>query len=163
MQPKCKEFNELPLGRNLVLLGRAYFEVMAKQLEDVGIERYYSVLIVIENCCGTCSQQYISDSLKIDKVSLVRIIDYLIKKQFVQKTVNPKDRRQYDVQLTETARNFMPRVHSTIAATTAAAFKDFSPTEKQLFMQMIDKMYGNLENLPKNKMLFDIKSAKKTK
>lgn len=163
MQNKCKEFNELPFGRNLVLLGRAYFEVLAKQLEDVEVERYYTVLMVIENCCGNCSQQYISDSLKIDKVSLVRILDYLIKKQFVVKAVNPNDRRQFDVQLTEKARALMPRIHATVKEVNKEAFKNFTAEEKKQFMAMMEKVYENLESLPRNKMLIDLKRVKKAK
>lgn len=38
----------LPFGRSLAVLAKTYFGALTKRLEHLEIERYYSVLMVIE-------------------------------------------------------------------------------------------------------------------
>jgi MarR family transcriptional regulator for hemolysin len=79
----------------LAILAKTYFGALTKRLEHLEIERYYSILILIENHGADCTQQFICDELKMDKVSMVRIVDYLVEKKYVKKVVNPKDRREH--------------------------------------------------------------------
>ena len=93
--------DRLPLGRSLAILAKTYYGALTKRLEHLEIERYYSILILIENHGAACTQQFICDELRMDKVSMVRIVDYLIEKKYVKKVVNPKDRREHFIQLTK--------------------------------------------------------------
>ena len=107
-------FETLPLGRSLALLAKTYFGALTKRLEHLEVERYYSILILIEDADKGCTQQFICDHLKIDKVSMVRILDYLTQKKYVKKVQNPEDRREYFVQLTPKAKKVMPEIHAAI-------------------------------------------------
>lgn len=80
-----KLFEKIPLGRSLSLLAKTYFGALTKRLEHLEVERYYSILIIIENGGTGCTQQHICNSLGIDKVSMVRILDYLIEKNLLKK------------------------------------------------------------------------------
>jgi hypothetical protein len=79
-----------PMGRGFGLLMKLYFGALTKKLEQLDIDRHYSILILLESCDGNCSQQYISNLLQIDKASMVRIIDYLVKKGCIKRGINPK-------------------------------------------------------------------------
>ena len=48
-----------------------------------------------------CNQQYICNNLAIDKTAMVKVIDYLIKVGFVDRNVNPDDRREHFIVLTK--------------------------------------------------------------
>ena len=56
--------DRLPLGRSLAILAKTYYGALTKQLEHLEIERYYSILILIENHGADCTQQFICDELK---------------------------------------------------------------------------------------------------
>ena len=97
----------LPFGRSLAILAKTYFGALTKRLEHLEIERHYSVLIFIERANNGCTQQCICDCLKIDKVTMVGVLDYLIKKKYVKKKVNPADRREHLIELTKKAKTVL--------------------------------------------------------
>jgi DNA-binding MarR family transcriptional regulator len=150
----------LPLGRSLAILVKIYFGALAKRLEHLEIERYYSILILIENT-GRCTQQFICDQLKIDKVSMVRIMDHLIEKKYVKKMLNPNDRREYFVELTSKGTDRMPEIHSAIAEVNQVAFKGLSKECQNDFYKSIALMQQNLEELPSQKIFINYKKANK--
>jgi MarR family transcriptional regulator, transcriptional regulator for hemolysin len=156
-------FEKFPLGRSLSLLAKIYFGALTKRLEHLEIERHYSVLIFIEGIKEGCTQQYICDSLKIDKVSMVRILDYLIKKKFVKKVVNSKDRREHFVELTPKAEKVMLEIHAEIKNLNNIAFKGLSKQKQKEFYKNIALIYENVKELPAHKFFVNYKKANKEK
>jgi MarR family transcriptional regulator, transcriptional regulator for hemolysin len=154
-------FERLPLGRSLSLLAKTYFGALTKRLEHLEVERYYSILILIEESDSGCTQQYICDNLKIDKVSMVRILDYLTKKRYVKKVQNPKDRREYFVELTPKAEKVMPEIHSEIKSLNDIAFKGMSKEKQKEYYRQIALIYENLQGLPAHKIFVNYKKANK--
>ncbi len=151
----------LPLGRSLAILAKTYFGALTKELEHLQVERYYSILIIIENSEGPCTQQYICDKLKIDKVSMVRIIDYLLKKKLVKKILNPTDRRAYLIQLTPLAKKILPEIHDAIERVNQAAFKDISISKQKEIYNQLSQIHKNLDRLPAQKIYINYKKASK--
>lgn len=156
-------FEKLPLGRSLALLAKTYFGALTKRLEHLEVERYYSILILIETSDSGCTQQYICDNLKIDKVSMVRILDYLTKKKYVKKVVNPKDRREHFVELTPKAKKVMPEIYKEIDSLNTLTFKGFSKEKQKEFYKNMTLIYENIEGLPAHKIFVNYKKANKEK
>ncbi len=156
-------FEKLPLGRSLSLLAKTYFGALTKRLEHLEVERYYSILIVIENSGATCTQQYICNNLRIDKVSMVRILDYLVEKKYVKKVLNPNDRREYFVELTPKAKKVMPEIYSEIEGLNSIAFKGIPKDQRKEFYKNIALLYENVEGLPAHKIFVNYKKANKEK
>lgn len=156
-------FERLPLGRSLSLLAKTYFGALTKRLEHLEVERYYSILIVIEESDPHCTQQHICDHLRIDKVSMVRILDYLIKKKYVKKVQNPNDRREYFVELTPKAEKVMPEIHMEIANLNEIAFKGMTKEKQKEFYKHIALIHKNVEELPAHKIFVNYKKANKEK
>lgn len=151
--------NSLPLGRSLAILAKTYFGALTKELEHLKVERYYSILIIIEQASGPCTQQYICDQLKIDKVSMVRILDYLVAHRFVKKVQNPSDRRAYLVQLTALAMKIMPEIHAAIDLVNENAFKGIPKKAKADLYEQLNLIHRNLESLPAQKIYINYKKA----
>lgn len=151
----------LPFGRSLALLAKSYFGALAKRLEHLEIERYYSILIIIDKSPDQCSQHCIGEKLKIDKVSMVRMIDYLIKKDFVEKIQNPNDRREYFVALTKKGVQLMPELYAAIDEVNKAALKGFSKEQQTILIQNINSIQSNLDSLPSEKIFINYKKSSK--
>ena len=152
----------LPFGRSLAILTKSYYAALTKRLEHLEIERHYSVLILIE--CqqeGVCTQQYICDQLKIDKVSMVRIIQHLIEKNYIRKVVNPSDRREYLVELTRKARHILPDVHQAIEEVNEAALAGLSQTQRKELYSSLSGIQENLNRLPAEKIYINYKKSSK--
>jgi DNA-binding MarR family transcriptional regulator len=151
----------LPFGRSLAVVAKSYFSALTKRLEHLEIGRYYSILILIENTEKACTQQYISNMLKMDKVSMVRIIDYLVNKDYVKKVLNPNDRREYFVELTQKAINVIPEIHTCIEEVNHAALHGISKMEQIELYKNISSIQKNLEALPSQKICINYKKASK--
>jgi DNA-binding MarR family transcriptional regulator len=149
-----------PLGRRFGLLMRLYFGALTKKLEQLDIDRHYSVLILLENAEVPHCQQSISDVLKIDKASMVRNVDYLVKKGYIKRLVNPDDRREHRLGLTDKARRTLPRIHKAIGELNSNATAGLSPKQIRAFYSMLDLLAANLANEPKNTIVVNVKKLK---
>ncbi len=144
--------DKLPFGRFLAVLGKSYFGALSKQLEHLEVERYYSILIHIDNYKGKSTQQFISDELKIDKVSMVRILDYLAGKKLINKVINPDDRRSHLIQLTAKGEKMIPTIKEAIAEVNRQAMLGLSPTQQKELYTSLNQVQLNLEQLPAQKV-----------
>lgn len=151
----------LPFGRSLAILTKSYFGALAKRLEHLEIERYYSILIIIHKSETVCTQHYIGEQLKIDKVSMVRMIDYLIKKGFVKKIQNPNDRREYFIELTAKATQLMPELYAAIDEVNKAALKGLNKEQQKMLYENIATIQTNLDSLPSEKIFINYKTSNK--
>lgn len=93
------------------MVTKPYWGSLVLKLEPIGIDKNFSVLILIEQKTD-CTQQFISDTLQIDKVSMVKIIDGFVKKQIVKRIQNLKDRREYFIELTPKGKKILPKIHA---------------------------------------------------
>jgi MarR family transcriptional regulator, transcriptional regulator for hemolysin len=153
----------LPFGRSLAILAKTYFGALSKRLEHLEIERHYSILIFIEGASNGCTQQCICDCLKIDKVSMVGRLDYLIKKKYVKKMVNPSDRREHLIELTQKARKVLPEIHKAIDSLNKDAFKGLTKEQQKELYRFMHQVQSNLEPLPSQKIYINYKKAKREK
>lgn len=153
----------LPLGRSLAILTKSYYGALTKRLEHLEIERYYSILILIERLENGCTQQYICDQLKMDKVSMVRIMNFLIEKKYLRKIQNPTDKRAYLVELTKKSLRILPEIHQAIDAVNAYALNGLSASQQKVLYGHLSKMQTNLEELPTKKIFINFKKSSKQK
>jgi len=142
----------MPLGKLCSMVTKPYFGALTLKMEHLKIEKNFSVLILLEEN-KNCTQQYISSALQIDKVSVVKIIDSFTKKGLVKRVQNPKDRREYFVELTPKAHKVLPQIHKTIKELNDIAFKGFTLKERESFGKAIVKVYHNIEHFPSSHVI----------
>ncbi|HRG53451.1 MAG TPA: MarR family transcriptional regulator [Bacteroidia bacterium] len=148
-----------PMGRILGALTKQYFGALSKSLEHLGIDRHFYPLIVIDQTEEKCTQQYLSCMLDVDKVSMVRVMDYLMENGMITREVNSKDRREHLIKLTAKAKKILPEVYQGINKMNSLALKGLNKSEREQFYVMMSKMAKNIENLPVNEV--DIQLKKK--
>ena len=146
---------EVPLTFPLSLLTKQYVGVMFRKLAHVGIEKYYTAMIIIEKAGGKLNQQSLADELLIDKASVVRMVDYLVDKGFVVRQQNPTDRREYFLVLTPEAGRAMTEIRQAISQLNELVFASFTEAEKKQFWQAIDRINDTLSSLPAEEVLFE--------
>ncbi len=161
MQVKRSFNTQLPLGRHLAILTKMYYGALSIRLEHLEIEKYYSILILIAGSEKKCTQQYISDTLKIDKASMVNVVDYLAEKKFIIRVRNPGDRRAYWIELTPKAITVMPEIYKQIKELNRAALKGLKKAEIEGFNHALGLISGNLDQLPFNQVTINYKKVKK--
>ncbi|MCC7533187.1 MAG: MarR family transcriptional regulator [Bacteroidia bacterium] len=134
---------ESPLGLRFNNLFKRYNQATDKLLKEEDIDRYFFILrLICEH--KSITQQCLADSLQIDKTIMVRIIDYLSKGGFINRTPHATDRRAYLITPTEKALNLAPKIDKTFHYLNQSAFKGFTKQEINEFKIYIERMEQNL-------------------
>src|ERR1700722_13712142 len=123
------EFEDFSFGKKFGLLGRLYLSALSKQLKHLGLEKHFSVLVLIDKIGNHCSQKFIADTLHIDKTMMVGVLDDLGKKGFIKRTQNPSDRREYWIHLTPKGEKSIPEIKAAINGLNKSIMKTFTQQE----------------------------------
>jgi DNA-binding MarR family transcriptional regulator len=137
-----------PLGLYFSFLAKLFAGAMGQKLSDIDLDKYFRVLVVVEQSKETLTQQNLSDYFKTSKVSMVRIIDHLTKKKYLRRKTNAKDRREHFLILTEKSKRELPLIKHALHELEASALQGFSEDQKKQFFQFLEQIYINMSELP---------------
>jgi len=134
-----------PLGKFLAIIGRKFLNALHIKLKVLDIERNFYALLIIEAGKGQITQQDLAELLDSDKVSVVRIIDYLSNKGYVERVKDLADKRKYGLILTLKAENEMPLIKKAIEEVTRDAFKGLKEEKIKELYNTLNIIRNNLE------------------
>ncbi|MES2568368.1 MAG: MarR family transcriptional regulator [Bacteroidota bacterium] len=152
----------VPVGTKALILSKRYYGVLSKCLEDLEVERYYSILYFLSENDG-CTQQHICNNLAIDKTAMVKVIDYLIKAGYIDRNVNPDDRREHFIVLTKKGAKHTEEIVDAFKSIDDKIFTEVSKSEKDTFIKVLCLLTSNLEALPSNDLFFNYKKTARKK
>jgi DNA-binding MarR family transcriptional regulator len=147
------------LGLYFAMLTKRYFGVLTKKLEGLDIERHFFLLILINESEVKCTQQYLADKLLIDKVAMVKNLDYLAEKGYIVRETNPKDRRETHVILTVKAKKAMKLIYAGIEKINKEATSGLTKKQQDDFFKAMEVVHTNLSHFPSKKMVLEVKKA----
>lgn len=160
MQP-IEKMN-VPVGTKALILSKRYYGVLSKCLEDLDIERYYSVLYFLSENDG-CTQQHICNNLAVDKTAMVKVLDYLIKAGYIDRNVNPEDRREHFIVLTKKGIRQTEEVVTAFKSIDTKIFSNISKADKDVFIKVLCQLSANLQIMPSNDLFFNYKKTARKK
>lgn len=131
---------DLKLGWILGYLTKQYVGLVMKQMEKSPVSRYYFPLYLIGKNSGKICQQQLANTLLMDKVSLVRILDNLTEEGFIERKVNPKDRRQHLLHVTEKGEMWIPSIEQALCEADEQFYRLIPENERQLFKKNLEKI-----------------------
>jgi MarR family transcriptional regulator for hemolysin len=144
MERKKQNNIEQPLGRILSHAGKSFLHLLNVKLSHLDIERNYYALTLIESTKDGMTQQELAELMDTDKVTVVRIIDYLSSEGYVKRVKNVTDRRKYCLILTVKAEKEITVIKETIAEATEIAFKGLKKSQVTEFYTTIGIIRNNL-------------------
>jgi Transcriptional regulators len=142
-----------PIGRIMGKISKMFLANLQRNLSHLDIERSFYPLLLIEAGGGKLTQQELANELSCDKVQVVRIIDYLSLNGYVERVQNPKDRRVYELQITDKAREVIPDIKNTIHEVSGKALQGLAP-------EKINELYTTIRLIEKNLLSYKINSTK---
>ena len=137
------------------LIDKMYLQTLTVELEFTQLDRYFIILWIIEESeqnKNPISQQNIADLLKIDKAGMVRIISFLVKKDYIIRE-RGTDKRSYVLLLTRKGKKTVTAIGESIENMNNEAMMGFSEEEKKQFIYLLQKSYKNLSNNPESDFL----------
>lgn len=135
-----------PVSRKLILLGKLYLSELVKNIGHLDISRYYYVLTLITYHDGELTQKALGEMLGKDKSSIVSILDVLSEEGFVCREINPADRRQHFLSVTEKAKKAVPEIVQAFEQMNKNIVGNISADEMLIFNNVLHKMQENLTN-----------------
>jgi DNA-binding MarR family transcriptional regulator len=132
-----------PVGRIMAKIGKLFQEELHGDLKNLDINRSFYPLILIESEEGI-TQQELAGKLLCDKVQVVRIIDYLSSKGYVERKPSQTDKRKYKLMLTEKAKLNLPNIKKAINHSISVAFDCLSENQISELHTMLSTIESNL-------------------
>lgn len=139
-----------PLGKVFTLTGKSFLGLLNEKLNHLDIDRNYYALILIELGEGLLTQNELGGKLETDKVTVVRIVDYLTVKGYVKRVASVEDKRKYCLTLTDKAQKVLPGIKKSMHESTETAFGDLTGTQRQEFMALLGQIKNNLSKAKNN-------------
>ncbi len=139
---------ELTLGRVLAFLTRQYIGFLTKRMAHTPVERYYYPLYLIGKNSGAISQQQLANHLLTDKVSMVRILDILAEEGFIERRVNPDDRRQHLLHVTPKGEPWIAEIEQALKETDEFFLSMLPEEQRTLFRQQLLTLVNVSKELP---------------
>lgn len=133
-----------PISRKLLNLGRAYINLLSKEVEHLDINRYYYALSLIYFHDGGLTQKALADSLGKDKSLIVNIINTLSEKGYVYREKNPTDRREHLLRVTDKAKQEVPEILAAFKKLNNSVTENIPDADMKIFYSVLHKMEGNL-------------------
>lgn len=156
MENQHDELSDLPpavtrrLGAVLSFAAQSAQEMADQALEPLGMTvKHFGVLTFLRGHerepprqGGPFSQQAIGERLRIDRTTMVALIDDLEQKGYVKRQRNPDDRRAYVITLTSGGRRAQARAERAVDARALEFFGQLSESERQELHRLLTRLIG---------------------
>lgn len=120
---------------------RKRFEQRAR---DIGLTRaQWQTLAYLSRCEGI-HQRALAEMLEIEPISLMRVLDRLVERGFVERRRHETDRRIWLLYMTETSRDLLSAMREIGDATRAEALAGISASDRQRLVEILEQMKSNL-------------------
>jgi DNA-binding MarR family transcriptional regulator len=127
-------------GGLLFLASQAAQQLANERLSPLGITaREFGVLTLLART-GQLSQQAIGEQLRIDRTTMVAMVDALEQAGFVRRERNPNDRRAYAVKLTLKGRARQRRGAETLDHARNEFFAPLSKREREQLLALLKRL-----------------------
>ncbi len=131
---------EQPVGRIFSMLGKGYLHLLRAKLRHLDIDRNYYALVLISAHDGEITQQELALLLGQDKVSIVRVVDYLSEKGYIKRIKKPDDLRKHRIMLTEKAKFAIPEIQQSFKEINNLVLDGLSGLQVSGFTETISKI-----------------------
>lgn len=124
---------------------RTYRIFAQKRLRDNGykitIDQWLIIKAILEN--PGISQQEIGEKVFKDNASVTRIIELLVKSEYLEREVNQNDRRKSNLKVTVEGKRIIEKVHDLVLENRKIALAGILPEELEILNNTLKKIISN--------------------
>lgn len=130
---------------------RSYRNYAQRQLKangfNITIDQWLTIKAILEN--PGITQNEIGDLVFKDNASVTRIINLLVKSEFITRKIHQKDRRKTNLEVTGSGKEIIIKVQNLVENNRKTALKNVSENELEIMNSALLKISENCKN-PKN-------------
>lgn len=124
---------------------RTYRNFAQKRLRDHGykitIDQWLIIKSIMEN--PGISQQEIGEKVFKDNASVTRIIELLVKSEYLDREVNLNDRRKSNLKVTEEGKSIIEKVHGLVVENRKTALTGISSKDLEIMNRTLKTIIEN--------------------
>lgn len=130
---------------------RSYRVFAQKRLREHGysitIDQWLILKVLMEN--PGIMQQEVAEMVFKDNASITRIIDLLVKSNYLKRTVNPKDKRKSNLKVTRAGEKTIMEVEKIILENREIALKGISAEDMEVANRVLNQIIENSQSSKK--------------
>jgi len=137
-----------PTGTVLYLLEQAIKEYrkvsqknIAKIVKDITVDQ--CLVLIILNKDTNISQNELATLIFKDNASITRMIELMVKKDYLNRTIHKEDRRKFNLQITEKGKKTIELLNPVIQINRETALNGLSLEEIDLLDKTLNKIIAN--------------------
>jgi len=148
MYKNKKENRSFGLHLSIILRrGQMYLD---REMEPFKVRSAHIPILRLLGIKDGINQESIRNFLHLDKGTIAKTIKPLISKGYISRKTDPKDKRAYQIFLTQKGREIMPDVKNAVTRWTDALTTDFTEEEKETAYALLSRMSENARRYLKN-------------
>lgn len=128
----------------LTAIGRDYNYYINKKLRKFNLGKHDIRVLKEINASKGLSQNDICNILKEDKITVNKSVKNLILQGFIEKIKDSEDKRITRLYITDKGKENRKEILNTINCVNDIFVKDFSEENKELIVELLQKMYENI-------------------
>lgn len=139
-----KYMNNKELGLILSRTYLAFKRAATRQMSSFGLTpEQFSVLSELSKTNGV-SQKRLAELTERDQTTVGKILDKLIKKELVSRSVDPSDRRAVQLNITSKGLDLHTQIWPELEMLEKRVYEGLKDSEIESFISTLNKMYDNL-------------------
>lgn len=115
-------------------------ELVNPKLHALGIDQKQLAILALVFLRGAQSQIEISKKIRVDRTTLVKLIDSLEHNNLLERQPNPEDRRVHGLAITKKGKNVLAKAEKIVEASEAQFLSNLSAREQQTFISLLRKL-----------------------
>lgn len=127
---------------------KEYRKISQKNIEklvsDITVDQCLVLIILNEN--SNASQKEIADLIFKDKASITRIVELMVKKDYLTREIHELDRRKFNLEITEKGKKTIELLSPIIKQNRKTALLGLSTNEIELLDKILYKIISNCKN-----------------
>jgi MarR family transcriptional regulator, lower aerobic nicotinate degradation pathway regulator len=131
-------------GFTLSAAARVGDTLFADQLQSLELTPPLFAVMIVLQASGPMTQSLLSDSVGIDRATMVRLVGALEQRAWVMRTAHPQDDRALLVKLTPAALPVLKKARSIEAKCQRVLLQDLSLLERQQFEALLARVVAHL-------------------
>ena len=124
---------------------RSYRIYAQKQLKAYGfkitIDQWLVIKSILEN--PDISQQEIGEMVFKDNASVTRIIEILVRSEYLERSENPEDRRKSNLKVTYSGKQIIKKVHGLVLENRKTALEGITLNDLGILNKTLDQIIKN--------------------
>jgi DNA-binding MarR family transcriptional regulator len=114
---------------------------IAKIIKDITIDQ--CLVLIILNKDAKISQNELANLIFKDNASITRMIELMVKKDFLNRTIHKEDRRKFNLEITEKGKKTIELINPIIKINRKTALNGLSLEEIDLLDKTLNKIITN--------------------